>query len=252
MKLPFVIMILICRLHLKKMLSVILTGKGVSYRLSTFSNADCLRQSINQGERYALLFLDILLGDGNGLQFAKHLRKEKRSMDIIFISSSKDYAIESYDVSPLYYLLKPIQSEALESALDQFLNKTITQSICFTTSKRGLLHIYLADVKYFEIYGHEIIIHTKNGAAERCSGTLKNMEELLPSMSFIRPHRSYLVNLDQIREIFRYRIRLSSGELIPISKSLYNKVQNQFIEYASMKHAAFKSPLSTILDDKQL
>lgn len=121
--------------------------------------------------------------------------KKKRPVEIIFISCSRDYAIESYDVSPLHYLLKPVQSEALESALNRFLDKTTSQSICFAAPKGGLLHIHIADITYFEIYGHEIVIHIKNGTTESYTGTLKNMERLLPPMSFVRPHRSYLVSL---------------------------------------------------------
>lgn len=90
-----------------------------------------------------------------------------------------------------------------------------------------------------EIFGHEIIIHKTDGVKESCTGTLKELEVLLPAQTFVRPHRSYLVNLDHISEIARYQIRLSSGDTIPISKKLYKQIQNSFIDYADKKCLSF-------------
>lgn len=217
-----------------RMLSDALDAKDVSYRLTSFSDIISLQNALENGITYHLIFLDIIFQKEDGLFFANFLRKQKWKTDLIFVTSSSDYAVAGYDAAPLHYLLKPVSSDKLEQALERFLDKNNPLSICFTTPK-GILHIRLSDILYFEIYDHNIIIHKTDRKKETCIGTLKDIEISLPPMTFVRPHRSYLVNLDYISEIVRYRMRLSSGETIPISKNLYNQIQDKFIDYAGQK-----------------
>ena len=166
-----------------------------------------------------------------GMSTAKVLREMGVGADIIFMSTTPDFAVDSFDVSPLHYLLKPIEEEKLKMALARFLDRNRPGSLSFS-SPRGILRILLADILYFEIYGHEILIHQAGGNCDTCTGTLKELETALPARIFVRPHRSYLVNLDHVAAISRYRIRLDDGEFIPISKNLYRQTQESFIEYA--------------------
>lgn len=222
----------------EKLLSQLLDEKKASYRLTHFSDPDSLRQAIEQGKTYNLIFLDILFDSEKGIHFAHFLRNKRYNTDIIFMSTTSDYAVSSYDVSALYYLEKPIDQKKMEAALDRFFEKNTMRSLHFTTS-RGILHIQIDDILYFEIYSHRIVIHKADGTKETCTGTLKELENLLPSLTFVRPHRSYLVNFGHISEIIRYQIRLSSGDIIPISKNLYRHVQDNFIKYADKNCLSF-------------
>ena len=139
--------------------------------------------------------------------------------------------VASYDYAPLHYLTKPIDQDRLTMALSRFLDKYTPRSLHFTTA-RGDLYVQIRDIAYFEIYGHQIVIHKTDGARELCTGTLKEIEHILPTLTFIRPHRSYLVSLDKFAEIVRYQIRLSTGDIIPVSRSLYQQTQRSIIEYA--------------------
>ena len=187
----------------KKELTKALDARKISCHLTFFEDTSSLMQAFRNGQRYSLIFLDI-------------------------------YAVESYDAAPLHYLLKPVSREKLETALERFLIKNTPRLLHFTTSK-GHLSVPIADILFFEIYGHEIIIHKTDKTTEYFTGTLKELEHLLPPLSFVRPHRSYLVSLSHISEITRYRIRLSSGDLIPISKNLYQHTQDCFIDYADKR-----------------
>lgn len=215
----------------EKILSKTLDAKGVIYRLSLFADIHSLQDSLEDGRKYSLIFLDILFETEKGIRFARFLQKKNYKIDIVFVTSSPDYAVSSYDVASLHYLTKPVDQAKLEVALDRFLNKNTPRSLHFSTSK-GILHVKLDDILFFEIYGHKIIIHKTNGTSQTCSGTLKELESLLPALTFVRPHRSYLVNLTHISEIVRYQIRLSSGDSVPVSKNLYQQIQSSFIEYA--------------------
>lgn len=225
-------------LSFKTLLSQILHPEMISYELTLFSDTSSLIRDIKKNGQYHLIFLDILFESENGIDFAKLLREQKWNTDIIFITSNPEYALESYDTAPLHYLMKPLEQAKLEQALNRFLSKHTSHMLCLN-KPGGMLQLPVADILYFEIYGHEILIHKKGGGKETCTGTLKEVETLLPPITFVRPHRSYLVNIDSISEIVRYRIRLTSGAIIPVSKALYNSVQHTLIEYASRKNSLF-------------
>lgn len=222
----------------EKMLSSALDARAVSYRLTSFPNIVSLKNTMESGCKYDLIFLDIVFREENGIHFAEFLREQNWNTDIIFVSTSREFAVAGYDAAPLHYLLKPIDPDKLEKALDRFFTKNTPPDISFTT-QNGILRLPLSDILYFEIYGHKIIIHQADGKKETCTGTLKELEERLPPMTFVRPHRSYIINLDYISEIVRYRIRLISGETIPVSKNLYHKIQSLFIDYARTKSILF-------------
>ncbi len=202
--------------------------------IRSFNDVSALDDSIKSGTEYDLLLLDIFFDDENGMSYAKEFRRNNQNTDIIFITTAKEYAIESFDVDPIYYILKPLGSDKLEEALNRYMKKHMMDNVCFTSSN-GLIKVKLNEILYFEIYGHRIAIHKSNGTEVVLHGTLSEIENQLPRAPFVRPHRSYLVNMNYITEILRFDILLSNGEVIPISKSQFNRVQLRFLEFLDKK-----------------
>lgn len=161
-------------------LTRVLDARGVAHRITVFSDPDALQHAVAEGGRFALLFLDILFAETQrGIRLAAALQQAGCRADIIFMSSSPDFAAASFDVSPLHYLLKPVADEKLCAALDRFLDKNAPYLLRFDTS-HGYLQVPLAEVTYFEIFIREIVIHKANGTKETCAGTLKELEQRLP------------------------------------------------------------------------
>ena len=209
-----------------------LRERGVDGHITVFTDPDALRQAIEGGGRFSLLFLDVLFAEAErGIGLAASLREAGCAADIVFMSSSPDFAADSFDVAPLHYLLKPVAEEKLCAALDRFLDKNTP---CFLRlhTHRGHLQLPLSEVAFFEIFVREIVVHKADGTKETCVGTLKELEDRLPASGFVRPHRSYLVNLDHISEIVRYQLRVSTGETVPVSQKLYAHVQQAIINHA--------------------
>ena len=223
---------------LQNQLSEIMNTRGIPCHLSVFSSISSLWDSIKIERHYHLIFLDILFDGEEGIRFAELLRKKQYPVDIVFMTVAPEYAVASYDMSPLHYLVKPVQPAKLEAAMNRFLEKNAFRFLSFTTPS-GMLQVAIADILYFEIYGHKIFIHKTDKTKETCTGTLKKLENFLPPLTFVRPHRSYLVNLEYISEIIRYQIRLSSGDIIPVSKNLYQQIQGSFIDYADKRCLSF-------------
>ena len=209
-----------------------LDARGMEYQVQVFSDPDELRSAIEGGVRFGLLFLDVLFAQTErGITLAASLRQAGCEADVVFMSTSPEFAAASFDVAPLHYLVKPVSEEKLCAALDRFLERNTPYLLRFGTD-RGQLQVHLAEVTFFEIFAREIVIHRANGTKESCAGSLKELEEHLPAHTFVRPHRSYLVNLEHITEVARYRIRVSTGETIPVSQKLYAQVQQAIIDHA--------------------
>ena len=212
-----------------------LETRGITGRITSFSDPDALRQAIEGGAQFDLLFLDVLFDTAQrGISLASALRDAGCRADVVFMSSAPEFAVDSFDAAPLHYLVKPVPEEKLHAALDRFLDKN-TPALLRLDTYRGYLQIPLAEVTFFEIFAREIVIHKTDGQKETCVGTLKGLEKRLPAHMFVCPHRSYLVNLAHISEIVRYQIRISTGERIPVSQKLYMRVQQALIDYADRR-----------------
>lgn len=204
--------------------------KNIRYVLSVYSDIPSFLETMNNGIIPDLIFMDIFVMDKNGMDFAREMRANAIKTDIVFISCSPDYALDGYEVKSLQYLLKPIQAEKLQNALTNFLEIHTPKKLALQRPG-GVMTLDISDIPYMEIFGHEILIYTFNGTVIPYSGTLKEMEHMLSPYSFIRSHRSYLVNLSHVTEIKSHKVRLSNGKLLPVSRPRYKEFQNQFIKY---------------------
>ncbi len=202
--------------------------------MDCYNDRSSLFNALDSEGDFDLIFLDVDLGNENGIDIARELRREQRKSDIVFITSFSDYAVDSYDVEPLHYLLKSGNSSRLEDALNRFLAKNRPTKVRVKTTK-GMIFIDLSNIMYFEIFSHDIVMHMKDGREEAFRGTLKNIEEALPPMSFVKPYRSYLVNLECISGISPHDIILNNDVRLPLSKSMYNKIQIIFMDYLGKK-----------------
>ncbi len=226
--------VVFCR-KFEMLLSRIMEERHAEYSLACYNDGGSFAASIRAGEKYDLVFLDIMIKEDNGLELARTLRRKENVSDIVFVTDYDEYAVDSYDVEPLHYLIKSDNMEKLETAMIRFISKNSPCKICVSTAN-GLVFLPLCDIMCFEIYGHDIVIHLSNGTKQECRGTLKQIETLLPPESFIRLHRSYLVNLDFISEISHNNITLSDGMNIPLGKTMYKRLQIIMVNYLGKKN----------------
>lgn len=180
-----------------------------------------------------LLFLDIQMPELSGIEFAKILPQETK---VIFTTAFQQYAIESYKVSALDYLLKPISYDdfikAANKALDWFTvsSKQDTYArdrFMYVKSDYKLIRIALDDILYIEGLKDYVRIYMQNGQKIMSLMNMKKLEEYLPRPEFLRTHRSYIVHMTQAQSIDRFRIVFGT-QYIPISDSYKDSVQQYF------------------------
>ncbi len=181
-----------------------------------------------------LIFLDIQMPDLNGLEFSRIVPPTTR---IIFTTAFQQYALDSYKVNALDYLLKPISySDFLKSATKalqwyELLRKTENETppkkteaeMIFIKSEYKLIQIELSKILYIEGLKDYVKIYTEDEPRPILSlMSMKIMEELLPENRFIRVHRSYIVQPEKIKVIDRNRI-VYGKTYIPVSDSYKDK-----------------------------
>ncbi len=216
------------------LLSDALRARRETFQITAFSDTASLLKAMEEGDPFSLVFLDVVFGEEEGIRAARSIRTHGWDTEIVFVSSAPEFAAESFDVSPLHFLVKPVSPEKLAAALDRYLERAAVTMIRLETP-HGATVFRIDEILYFEIYSHKIIIHKADGTRDSCTGTLSELETSLPPQRFIRPHRSYLVNLDRIVKVTRYQILLSQGSTVPVSKVLYQKTQDAFVEHAGKK-----------------
>lgn len=220
----------------EKKLAEVMSGAAARYELTVFHRPDELLNAMDGGRRFDLIFLDIMLDDKNGIDVAKVIREKRYDGDIIFITSYREYAFESYDVRPLHYLEKTAGLDKLGEAVGRFLEKS-SSSMIYLANSRGALALDLSEIMYFEVLGHELVIHRSNGTKIRYRRSLRDMEELLPEDTFVRTQRSYMVNLAHVKEITRHAVTMNNGAEVPIGRGMYDNLRLKFLDYMAKKNA---------------
>lgn len=182
--------------------------------------------------RFDIAVLDIQMSGQNGMELAKELRKLNDKISIIFVTGIADYIGEGYNVYAVNYLLKPIDEnrlfEALSSASER--NNTSDNKKVVLEIDGETIAIYEDEIEYLEAFSHSTSVYTESGALEVQSG-MNAVIEKFSADKFIKCHRSYGINLKCVKLIKKYEVLLDSGKTVPISRRMYNDVNNAFISY---------------------
>lgn len=220
---------------LHELLALYRAGKNKEIDDYTFHSPLELIAEIERGIRFDILFLDVLMPGENGIEVAAEIRNYDKNAKIIFLTSSSEFAVQSYTVNAFYYQLKPICTETFTRLMDAVLSQCEKEqaSSLILHCKTGITRIKPTQLEYCEVIHRTLFIHLTSGKVLECIGSLADLEkQLLPLGSFLRPHRSYLVNLEYIQNLSYRAITMSCLAEIPIPRGKYNEIKNAFLEYA--------------------
>ena len=197
-----------------------------------YSNASDLLDSVLKKE-YDVLILDILMPGLNGIEAAREIRRYDETVEIIFLTSSPEFAVDSYDVRAFYYMLKPISSEKIRQQLDllyERLQKSIDQLSIVTP--QSIFSLPYHKIEFVEVMNKTLFFHLSNGTSRQVHASLSDYEsKLLARPSFCKVHRSYLVNLKHMQTLNPNTFQSYSGKTIPISRYHYKEVREAYIKH---------------------
>ena len=226
-------------LELKKVSKTVdefITSKQSDYHITVqvFSNGNDLLDDIEKHGSYDLLILDVLMPGMSGIEIATDIRKKNTDCNIIFLTGSPEFAVSSYKVNALYYLVKPFVEDELKSLLEKALVEIaeVDFESIVVKEKGKLTRVKIHTIKYVESVKHNMDFHLTDNSVISCCGTMNEYGELLLSDNcFIKCHKSYIVNMNCVRSISGKDFIMDDKTLIPISKQVYPKVKAAYIDY---------------------
>jgi DNA-binding LytR/AlgR family response regulator len=210
-----------------------LINLDLQFKISCFDEGEDLLEHMDSTKQiYDLIFLDIYMQFSNGIDIAKKIRIFDKECKIIFITSSKEHAIDSYDVKALHYILKPINEEklfnAIKTAVDS-LKKESKQILII--NKKGSYRILYNDILHAESKARLVNVYLKSGKVITFYSKLQDFFERLQDERFIKSHKSFIINMDYITKIEKAAITIIDDTKIPISNSNIQVIKEIYFRY---------------------
>ena len=209
--------------------------RNVEIASAAFQSPLELLTEIERGTRFDILLLDVMMPGENGIDTAREIRRYDQSMKIIFLTSSAEFAVESYTVGAYFYQLKPIWKDSFFRLTDAVLAecRKRTQHSLILRCKSGVTRITLDSLEYCEVQGRTLVFHLLDGTVIESSGSMDELaRQLADYPGFLRPHRSYLVNMEYIHNITAKSITMESLAEVPLPHGRFTAVRDQYLEYA--------------------
>lgn len=198
-------------------------------------------KEILENEKIDAIFCDINLPELNGLDFIKSLENPPM---VVFTTAYSEYAVEGFQLNAVDYLLKPFGCEDMKRAAEklkkrhdalrslQEVSQIDEDDAIFLKTEYKIVRINISQIRYVEAMSEYLRIYLAgNPRPIIVLLSMKKMEERLPSRTFMRVHRSYIINLKMIQEISKNRISLGDDTEIPIGDSY----RDQFNAYINSK-----------------
>ncbi|MFZ7133432.1 MAG: LytR/AlgR family response regulator transcription factor [Eubacteriales bacterium] len=203
--------------------------------IKSFTSSIELLSRLENDKNFDVFILDIIMPILNGIQLAAEIRSKDQVAKIIFLTSSSEFAVDSYSVDAFNYLIKPIQKDKLFTILEKAcldISSDLHQYIVVKT-QNSLSKVFFHELLYVEIIRRTIYLYLKSGIVLESTSTISQVEAiLLKDIRFIKPHRSYIVNLDHIKNLSRDGITTTSDLLIPVSRNAFKEVKQTYINYS--------------------
>ncbi|MDD4543136.1 MAG: LytTR family DNA-binding domain-containing protein [Clostridia bacterium] len=218
--------------HITSLVESYKKNKKTDIVYMSFHNAIDLLESLKKKE-CDLLLLDVLMPGFNGLQAAHELRKQNDKIEIIFLTSSPEYAVESYNVRAHHYLLKPATEDKLFPLLDKLIEKLKKpEEAIIVKSSSSVFTIPYKNIEYVEINAKTIYFYLTDNDVKKVSGSMAEYEALLLKRSgFIKVHRSYLVNLHWVQQLNQKELITLTGRKVPIARTVYTQIRTAYTQF---------------------
>lgn len=199
-----------------------------------YSSAEELLREMEEGRAFELMFLDIEMKGMNGINLGLRLRELSCQALLVYVSGYDQYLRQLFETEPFRFLSKPLERallyEVLEKAVER-IGKGRKETYRFRFG-RNIVNLLCRDIVYLESRQRKVIVHSVHGEYEFYH-KLDEVQRELEAISgrFVRIHKAYLVNMEQV-EAFQYdKLALRDKTILNISESNRAKVRSKFWDY---------------------
>ncbi len=183
---------------------------------------------------FDVLLLDVYMDGLLGTEAARELRDVGDKCQIIFLTTSRDHAIDAFSLDAAHYLVKPYSEKEFFSALDKVMNKLTKNEEVYITIKSadGIIRVDLNKLVYSETDNHVQKLYLSDGRVISVRKSSTELFELLEEEPrFYKCGSTYIINMDYIVELSSKGVAFSSGARIPILSRKYTELKKLYLDY---------------------
>lgn len=210
-------------------------ARHLSCEYAVFSNGFELVSVLEKGKRFDIYCMDIIMPGFMGIDVAKEIRTFDKTAPILFFTSSHEFALESYSVKAINYVLKPISKEKFFFTFDDMLEQIKTEKnedALIIKSNEGIQKILISNLVFAEVIGRNVLYHMMSGKVIECTESFSSVcDNLLKYRQFIKTHRSYIVNMQYVDTIENNHLTLQTLSSIPIAQGKARDIKQQYLNY---------------------
>lgn len=221
-------------------------NESVRINAEYFTDPAELYGSIQNGERWDIYILDMLMPQKSGVDIGVLLRSANVKSPIIYITSSEDFALEAYGVHAVRYLLKPVEKELFIEALGYAVScVSVRESperdeVFLVKTKDGLTAVPYCEIEYIENYSRMLNIHLTNGKSVKSIFIRQSFENEISRVAqkreFFQVHKSFVVNLSRVDRLSPDKLVMESGAFVPVSKTRAAAVKREYLKFVADRY----------------
>lgn len=215
-------------LHLKTLLNKYSGKNGLNFEIYHYNSFDSISGNINS-ENISLYILNVEDNDLSGLKIAKMLIP-LQCKNFIFTSKSTYCAFFAFEVNAIHYLLKPVKYEDLCNAFSRCPELFEKFTALEVKIGHNTVHIPQSSINYIEVWNKVVSVHTEKSVAKTYT-TLEKIYSKLDSNKFIRPQRSFIVNMNYIADIQKDKMILNNDMEITLKREERSNIKLKYQEF---------------------
>lgn len=206
-------------------------GKSTPLSVEIYTSGDAFIAALAHG-RFSLVLMDCRMEGADGIAAARALRACDGEAVLIFTTSSRDYAVDGYQVSAAGYLVKPFSYEDFARTLSRVWRWMPGRRVCLNLPDTGEKPVFLDQIIYCDMDKHYAQIHLAGPKVLRVRISFsKLLEQLLPHPCFLLCYRGCVINLDHAQKMDEMNFFMDTGERVPFRKKEHTKLMRLYADY---------------------
>lgn len=211
------------------------SSKNINCEYAVFPNGFDLVSALEKGKKFDIYCLDIIMPGFTGIDVAKEIRVFDKTAPILFFTSSPEFALESYSVKAINYVLKPISKEKFFFTLDELLEQIKVDNnddAIIVKSNEGIQKILITNLVFVEVISRNVLYHLLSGKVIECTEPFSSVcDNLLKYGCFVKTHRSYLVNMKYVDTIENNKVTLQTMTSVPVAQGKAREIKQKYLDY---------------------
>ena len=214
--------------NLQTLIHILFVKKDIKYSITT---SNCFSKFYDKLDKFDLIFLDVELDKENGIEIGQNVKSNVYSPRIIITSHYQKYLIEGYKVHAERFFIKPISQETFEMEMHNVLCDYFSMHLSLYDPKISRSKILIHTILYIEYINRKSYVHLTNGESLESTYSLKQWKEKLSDFAFAQPHKSFIVNFQNISSISDKEVILSDDTSITLSRFYHDEFERLYVRY---------------------